>query len=98
MPVINMMVMGDTPQAHISRALTTGIQSVRRLMPALFARLKVGTAMSATTAGRMPRKMACTAWLSLKVWKNMAISRMIRKEGSAVPMVVHSAPRVLLSL
>ena len=51
-------MMGDTPKAQMARAPTMGIQQLERLIFALLARLKVGTAIKATTAGRIPRKMA----------------------------------------
>ena len=45
------MNIGFTPICHMSSALTIGIQQFVIVMPALFARLNVGAAMSATTAG-----------------------------------------------
>ena len=66
-----------------------GIQQLVRQMPVLFAILNVGTAMSATTAGRMPINMAETQGMSMKWRKHMAMARMMRNEGSAVPNAVH---------
>ena len=55
----NMIIrIGDTFMAHIANAHATGIQQLLHPIFAVFAILNVGTAMSATTAGRMPRNMA----------------------------------------
>ena len=80
-----MTQMGLTPISQIARALAMGIQQLTSDILALLAKLKVGAAMRATTAGRMPRKMESTTALSWKLTKNMAISSIIRKEGRAVP-------------
>ena len=72
-----------------------GIQQLVRQMPVLFAILNVGTAMSATTAGRMPINMAETQGMSMKWRKHMAMASMMRNEGSAVPNAVQRAPAVL---
>ena len=90
--------MGLTPMAQMSRALTMGIQQLLRLMPTRLAMLKVGTAMSATTAGRMPANMAATQGMSMKWRKQMAMARIIRNDGRAVPKAVQSAPGVRRSL
>ena len=60
--------MGEKPNNQMSRAETTGIQRVYRLTLADFAMLKVGAAISATTAGRIPLKIRSTMGLSLKLW------------------------------
>ena len=93
-----MMMMGDTPKAQMARAPTMGIQQLERLIFALLARLKVGTAIKATTAGRIPRKMAATTLLSSNWWKNMAMIRMMKNEGRAVAKAAHAAPFLLYSL
>ena len=72
--------MGDTPMAHIARALAMGIQQLLHPILALRARLKVGTAINATTAGRIPLNMAATQGTSLNCEKNRAMSRMMMKE------------------
>lgn len=59
-----MIRMGETPNAHIASAPAMGIQQLAQPTLALRAKSKVGTAMSATTAGRMPRNMAATTGLS----------------------------------
>ena len=59
---------------------------------------KTGTAMSATTAGRMPLNIDPTTALSWNWRKNMAMRRMMRKEGRAAPMVVQMAPGSFFSL
>ena len=64
MPAMIIIRIGDTPSAQMAKAHTMGIQQFARFIFALFAKLKVGTAISATTAGRIPRKIACTIWLS----------------------------------
>ena len=51
-----MMRIGLTPSSQMSNAVTMGIQQFDSVMWALLARLNVGTAISATTAGRMPLK------------------------------------------
>ena len=53
MPAAMIIQMGETPKSHISRADTIGIQMVHLFSSARLPRLKVGTAMRATTAGRM---------------------------------------------
>ena len=89
---------GDTPSAHIASAQATGIQMVNLFSFALCPKRKVGTAISATTAGRIPRKIAATIRLSSNCLKKIAMARMIRKEGSAVPRVVAMAPRTFFNL
>ena len=59
------MYTGDTPNNQISSADTIGIQTVYLLILADLAMLKVGAAIKATTAGRMPLKMFSTASYSL---------------------------------
>ena len=90
--------MGETPNAQMASAEMMGIQMVNLLSCARLPRLKVGTAISATTAGRMPRNMAATTALSSNCLKNMAMRRMMRNEGRAVPSVVARAPRTLFNL
>lgn len=69
-----------------------GIQQLDHVMWAFFARLNVGTAMRATTAGRMPRNIAATHFTSITRWKNIAMSSNSRKEGRAVPSALQAAP------
>ena len=78
----------------MSRAETTGIHRLRRFIFADFAMLNVGAAIKATTAGRMPLKMRSTTVLSLKLWKNRAMARMMRNEGRMVPSAVTMLPRI----
>ena len=82
----------------MARAQTTGIQMVNLFSCARCPKRKVGTAISATTAGRMPLKIAATTLLSSNCLKKMAIARMMRNEGRAVPNAVAMAPRNLRSL
>ena len=65
-----------------------------RFIRADLAMLNVGAAISATTAGRMPLNMRSTMVLSLKLWKNNAMARMMRNEGSMVPNAVIMLPRI----
>ena len=55
-----MMNTGFTPIRYIASALPMGIQQLERVILALLARVNVGAAISATTAGRMPLKMLST--------------------------------------
>ena len=97
-PAAMMMKMGFTPMAHISRAEMMGIQQLTNEMPALLAKLNVGTAINATTAGRMPLNMAAIHGTSMKRWKNIAINKMMKNEGNDAPMAVQIAPRTPRSL
>ena len=56
--------------------------------------LNVGAAISATTAGRIPLNIRSTIGLSLKLWKNIAMARIMRNEGRIVPKVVTILPRI----
>lgn len=60
MPAAMIIQIGEKPNNQMSNAETTGIQIVWRLILADFAMLKVGAAISATTAGRIPLKMRST--------------------------------------
>lgn len=51
---------GEMPQKAISIAVTIGTQQLAKVIFAFFAKVKTGIAISATTAGRKPRKMAAT--------------------------------------
>ena len=93
-----MMITGLTPSSQMSKAVTMGIQQVERVICALFARLNVGTAMRATTAGRMPLNIAATQGTSMKRWKNMAMSKMMMNEGRAAPNAETMAPLSFRSL
>ena len=53
------------PMIYIASAQPIGIQQFENVMHASLASLNVGTAISATTAGRMPRNIAATTALSL---------------------------------
>ena len=87
--------MGEKPNSQMSSAETTGIHMLYRFIRADLAMLNVGAAISATTAGRMPLNMCSTMVLSLKLWKNNAMARMMRNEGSMVPNAVIMLPRLL---
>ena len=49
---------GLTPKSQIRMAVIIRIQQLDKVICDSFASMKVGTAMSATTAGRTPRNMA----------------------------------------
>ena len=89
---------GLTPKSQIARAETNGIQQFVSEIFVLLAKLNVGAAINATTAGRMPRNIAATIVLSSNCLKNIAISRMSRNEGKVVAKLVHNAPRSRRSL
>ena len=89
---------GETPRAQMARAQAMGIQQLVSVILALFANRKVGAAIKATTAGRMPRNIAATTLLSANWWKNIAMSRMIRNDGRHVPRQVMMAPGIFFSL
>ena len=84
-PAHIIIYIGETPSSQMRRAERIGIQTVFQVIFADFASLNVGTAIRATTAGRMPAKMDFTIGRSLNCVKNIAIGRMIRKEGKAAP-------------
>ncbi len=86
------------PNAQIANAETMGIQQFVQPIFADCAIRKVGMAMSATTAGRIPRNMAAMIVFSLNAAKKMAIAKIIRNDGSAVPKAVATAPFNLRSL
>ena len=65
MPAMAMMYTGDTPINQISNAETIGIHTLYLLIFADFAILKVGAAIKATTAGRIPLKIFSTTSYSL---------------------------------
>ena len=68
--------------SQISRAETIGIQILYLQILADLAMLKVGAAIKATTAGRIPLKMFSTASYSLNWWKNKAMANIIKNEDS----------------
>ena len=75
-----------------------GIHAVNHVNWALRAMLNVGTAINATTAGRIPANMAATHGMCWKFWKNIAMARIISNDGMAVPIAVHTAPRMPCNL
>ena len=90
--------MGETPNNAINRQQTMGIQALRHEILAVFAILKHGAAMSATTAGRTPLKNFSTHGLSLKLWKNMAMMMMAMMDGRAMPTAPTMPPHTPFSL
>ena len=89
---------GEKPNSQINNADTTGIHKLYRLILADRPMVKVGAAINATTAGRIPLNMRSTIGLSLKEWKKSAMARMIINEGSIVPSAVTILPRMPRSL
>ena len=85
---------GEKPNSQINNADTTGIHKLYRLILADRPMVKVGAAINATTAGRIPLNMRSTIGLSLKEWKKSAMARMIINEGSIVPSAVTILPRM----
>ena len=59
-----MTQIGLTPISHIKMAVKIGIQQFTKEIRALLASENVGTAINATTAGRMPANMAAITLLS----------------------------------
>lgn len=78
----------------MSRSVTTGIKEVYLLSSMLFDILIRGTAIRATTAGLIPAKILFTTGFSLNDVKNIAIARIITKEGRALPRAAKRLPLV----
>ena len=78
----------------MSKATATGMSTVLRLMPADLAVVITGAIISATTAGRMPLKIAVRVGLFLIASgvRKMAIIRMMIKEGRMVPNAAARLP------
>ena len=74
--------------------------TVFQLIPAVFAPVRTGAIMSATTAGRMPRNMALSVSLVFirSVVRKIAMARIIIKDGRIVPNAARTAPRIPRSL
>ena len=89
---------GENPSNQISSAETTGIHMLYRLIRADFAIVNVGAAIKATTAGRIPLNIRSTMTLSLKLWKNSAMARIMINDGSTVPNAVMILPRIPFNL
>ena len=92
MPANRIIQMGEKPNNQISNADIIGIQMVYLFIFAAFAKLNVGAAINATTAGRMPLKIASTVGFSLKRRKNNARHHIMRKEGRIAPNAVTIHP------
>lgn len=75
-----------------------GIQQLTNVMFALLAILNVGTAIKATTAGRIPLNIAAIQGILMKFWKNNATSKMERKAGNAAPREAPIAPLMPFNL
>lgn len=91
-PAVIIINIGETLNRAIKRQHTTGIQMLRHESFAVFAMVKHGAAIRATTAGRTPRKNLPTYTLSLNVWKNMAMIKMAMMDGRAMPMAPTMPP------
>lgn len=79
---------------QMKNAITIGIQQLRNDILAERAVEKTGAIIRATTAGRIPLKMLVSVSFSLIVSgvRNMAIAKMIKKEGSIVPNAAAMQP------
>ena len=97
MPAARIMNIGLTLSGNpqMSIAVMKGIQQLMKVIFARTAIFHVGTAIRATTAGRMPAKTLATQGISWKLWKNIAISNIIKNDGKAVPRAQQRAPAVL---
>lgn len=74
-PAAMIIQIGENPNNQINEADTTGIHKLYRLILADRPIVKVGAAISATTAGRIPLNIRSTIGLSLKVWKKRAMAK-----------------------
>ena len=72
---------------QISNATDTGIRIVRQLIPAALADVKTGAIINATTAGRIPLKIAVIVGFDLIISgvRKIAIAKIITNEGRIVP-------------
>lgn len=70
-----------------------GIQQLRQLILAVLAMLNTGAAINATTAGRMPLKMASKVGLSFKKRKQVANPSMMRMGMAMLPRMETTTPR-----
>ena len=85
---------------QIISATAIGIQTVFQVIRADLAVVMTGAMMSATTAGRIPRKIeeiTLLFWIRSGV-KNTAMARITVKHGSIVPNAAATEPRVPRSL
>ena len=98
MPAMAIIHIGDTLINDMSRQLTIGIQKLYLFMLAVFAILKHGDAIRATTAGRAPQKNLSTYMISLNDRKNIAISSMAIIDGIAMPKAPTTHPQTPLNL
>lgn len=83
---------GETPASHINSAPAIGIQQLRHVILDDLAVEKTGIIISATTAGRIPLKIAIIYGSSYILTKNNAMARIIVNDGSTVPSVAARAP------
>lgn len=81
---------------HISNATAMGIMAVRHVIFAALADVITGATIKATTAGRIPLKMALTCGFSFirSGVRNMAMHNIIRNDGIIVPRAAATLPRV----
>lgn len=95
--------MGFDTTGHLlqmSRATAAGIHRVFQLIPAVRADVITGAIIRATTAGRIPLKILTRVGFVLifSGVRNMAIARMMRKEGRIVPKAEKTLPNFPLIL
>lgn len=100
LPIIaaNTIQMGEICSNQISRTTASGIIAVFQVIPAVLDILKSEDAISATTTGRMPLKIAATTSFSRNPLKYTAMIRIIKNAGSTAPSVVTRLPRNPLTL
>ena len=87
-----MMYIGETFKNATSTSETMASPQVHQLLQDFLAMFIMGTAMSEITTGRMPLNARSTHGLSLKAVKNIAMARMMRKDGRMLPSVAARLP------
>ena len=90
--------MGETLRKATQARVAAASSQVHQLVQPFRAMSTAGTRISATATGRMPWKMRLTISLSLKLVKNIAMSRMMRNDGITAPTVATMLPLIPLTL
>ena len=94
MNMIGLEIIGNFD--HISKATTTGIHAVDHPILAALAEVMTGAIISATTAGRIPLKIAVNVGLLVinSGVRNIAMNSIIKRLGIIVPSAATTQPRV----
>lgn len=92
------MYIGETLKKQTNVIDTTTTAHDHHFILVAFIMSITGTPMSATTTGLMPLKAFITYGLSLKLVKNIATNKMMRKGGRQLAMVATTLPFVPLNL